>query len=338
MSGSRADGKMRRRNFVKLSGVAGATGILGMLGADRVLADAGPGGGAPAVDAPPHGGPPNGWPSGDWPSDGWPPDDGCRPPTPEPTPPPPPGGANCPAESFDCGYVNDTGPRVYLWEAVQVCEGQKPGPPFPSCLSTTLDYVIFNGGSGSDHDYLTVPSCRVKGIECPWIATPAAPNYWLAAWNNAQQGAPGYVHYPQIGLGINSIGDRMQDQLHIHMAGILSGIQGQLNSVDSTITNNPARWRNQFVRVVGRNAAGATDRRTYRALRVADLNTNLFTLLRDYIVRPNNTTMGEQMLVVTPRLTGSGGFYVLNSQALMPIRPPGYPGGTGTSDLLLVYA
>ncbi|MEO3745574.1 hypothetical protein [Plantactinospora sp. B5E13] len=43
------------------------------------------------------------------------------------------------------------------------------------------------------------------------------------------------------------------------------------------------------------------------------------------------------MLAVTPRLTGGGGFYVLNSERGLQT-PPGQPGGTGTVDFLLAYA
>ena len=71
-------------------------------------------------------------------------------------------------------------------------------------------------------------------------------------------------------------------------------------------------------------------------LHVSNLNTNLFTLLRDSVVRPTGADMRNQALAVTPRLVGNGGFYVVNSEPALPT-PPGQPGGTGTVDLLLAY-
>ncbi|MFF5199244.1 CDP-diacylglycerol diphosphatase [Micromonospora sp. C97] len=205
-------------------------------------------------------------------------------------------------------------------------------------MRTTPTYVVLNGGSGSNHDYLLLPSCRISGIECPFITTASAPNYWLEAWNNAQPGQPGHVVYPHIGLGVNSADPtiRMQDQLHIHLAGIHSGIQTQLNNHDSAISNDPTRWRNQIVPVWGLTSTGLPAPRSYRVLHVANLNGNLFRLLLDSVVRPTGTTMAAQMLAVTPRLTGSGGFYVLNSEPGLPV-PAGQPGGTGTVDFLLAY-
>ncbi|MFE9193642.1 CDP-diacylglycerol diphosphatase [Micromonospora sp. NPDC007208] len=294
---------MARRQFVRLSGTAGATGLLGLVGADRALADGGP--------------------------------------TPEPSPSTPggPGAPACPTPSALCGYPTDTGGRYDLWDRVQVCEGTKAGPPFPQCLRTTPTYVILNGGSGSNHDFLLVPSCRISGIECPFITTVNAPNYWLEAWDNAQPGQPGHVVYPHIGLGVNSADPaiRMQDQLHIHLAGIHSGIQTQLNNHDSAISNNPSRWRSQVVPIWGLTSTGLPAPRSYRVLHVANLNGNLFRLLLDSVVQPTGTTMGAQMLAVTPRLIGSGGFYVLNSEPALPV-PAGQPGGTGTVDFLLAYA
>ncbi|MET7704880.1 CDP-diacylglycerol diphosphatase [Micromonospora sp. NPDC005413] len=297
--------KIHRRQFVRLSGTAGATGLLGLMGAGSALADGGSTDGGQA---------------------------------PEP-PPPGPGAAPCPTPSSLCGYPNDTGGRYDLWDRVQVCEGTKTGPPSPQCLQTTSTYVVLNGGSGSNHDFLLVPSCRISGIECPFTATSNAPNYWLDAWNNAQPGQPGHVVYPHIGLGVNSADPtiRQQDQLHIHMAGIHSGIQTQLNNHDSTISNVPSRWRSQIVPVWGLTSTGLPAPRSYRVLHVANLNANLFTLLRDSVVRPTGATMAAQMLAVTPRLIGNGGFYILNSEPGLPV-PTGQPGGTGTVDFLLAYA
>ncbi|HUN31005.1 MAG TPA: CDP-diacylglycerol diphosphatase [Trebonia sp.] len=287
-------GELPRRQFVRLSGVAGTAAFLAGTGTGKNL--------APVTSG------------------------AC-----------PPGAAPCPAPSALCGHPGDSGPRVFLWEAVQVCEGTKPPPPFVVSLQTTPNYVILHGNPRTEHNFLLVPSCRISGIECPFIWGPTAyPGYWNDAWEQAQPGGAAPVKYPSIGLGINSTQTRQQDQLHIHMAGILSGVQGQLNALEAVgrITSDRAKWPVQVVPVTGRDPkTGNAVTRHYRALILrdkTDLRENLFMLLGDHVPEAA-MHRADQMLVVTPR--SAGGFYVLNSD---PVSVPG--GGTGTADFLLVYA
>ncbi|MET8090879.1 hypothetical protein [Micromonospora sp. NPDC005220] len=49
---------------------------------------------------------------------------------------------------------------------------------------------------------------------------------------------------------------RQQDQPHIDLAGIHSGIQTQLSNHDSAISIDPARWRNQIVPLWGLTSTG----------------------------------------------------------------------------------
>jgi CDP-diacylglycerol pyrophosphatase len=291
-------GGLPRRQFVRLSGVAGTAALLAGTGAAKNLAAA----------TRPRG------------------DEAC-----------PPGAAPCPSPSAVCGHPGDTGPRAYLWEAVQVCEGTKAPPPFVTSLQTTPNYVILPGDPKTNHNFLLVPSCRISGIECPFIWGPAAyPGYWNDAWEQAQPGGAAPVKYPSIGLGINSALTRTQDQLHIHMAGILSGVQAQLNALEAAgkITSNRTQWPAQTVPVTGRHpVTGQAVTRNYRALIFRDkseLNENLFLLLGRYVPAAR-MHRADQILVVTPR--SAGGFYILNSD---PVTVTG--GGTGSADFLLVYA
>jgi CDP-diacylglycerol pyrophosphatase len=245
--------------------------------------------------------------------------------------PRPGGAAPCPTPSDICGHPTDKGPRLVLWEKAQACE-QK----MPSCTSllTTPDYVILHGDPETKHNFLLVPSCRITGIECPFIWGPTAySGYWNDAWEQAQPGGAAPVNYPSIGLGINSAHTRQQDQLHIHMAGILSGVQHQLNMHEKArdITSKRKKWPDQVVPVEGLDAKGKPATRYYRAVifSTSELRENLFRVLGEYVPEAK-MNKANQMLVVTPR--SKGGFYVLNSD-------PGVKGGgTGTADFLLVYA
>jgi CDP-diacylglycerol pyrophosphatase len=230
-----------------------------------------------------------------------------------------------------CGSDGDTGPRLDLWAKAQVCSAayQKKQPEPAGCLGTTATTVVLNGAPASNHNYLLVPTRRVKGIECPYIWSAGAPNYWKIAWDQAQPGGAGAVT-GTVGLGINSAPDRGQDQLHIHMAQILSGVESQLNT--ASITGDPSSWATSVVSVVGLQA-GHQDPRYYRALRVKNLEQNLFALLRDNVPAAARD-MSVQMLVVTAR--DAGGFYVLNSDPDLTGPVHGI-GGTGTCDFLLRY-
>src|SRR5258708_25376043 len=143
-------GGLPRRQFVRLSGAAGTAALLAGTGAGKNP--------AAATRSP------------------W-----CG--------PRPKGAAACPPPSGICGHPSDTGPRLHLWEEVQVAEGTKNPPPPDTSLLTTPNYVILRGAPGADHDFLLVPSCRITGTECTFICGPAAHScYWNDAWEQAQLG------------------------------------------------------------------------------------------------------------------------------------------------------
>jgi CDP-diacylglycerol pyrophosphatase len=305
MNGNEKAGGLPRRQFVRLSGAAGTAALLAGTGAGKNP--------AAATHSPRCG-------------------------------PRPKGAAACPTPSNVCGHLTDTstkgGPdKFLLWDKVQVAEGTKQAPPFVVSLLTTPDYAILHGDPETDHNFLLVPSCRISGIECPfiWGAT-AYPGYWNAAWEQAQPGGAAPVNYHSIGLGINSANTRQQDQLHIHMAGILSRVQAQLNKLEKIhqITSDRKKWSAQVVPVVGRDPkTEKAETRNYRAVifSTAELKENLFRALGDYVPDAKKD-MANQMLVVTPR--SNGGFYVLNSDPGLKGGGIGI-GGTGTADFLLVY-
>jgi CDP-diacylglycerol pyrophosphatase len=68
--------------------------------------------------------------------------------------------------------------------------------------------------------FILVPTARVTGIEDPKLLAPDAPNYWELSWENRHLlerriGRP--LPREAIGLAVNSIYGRSQDQLHIHI-------------------------------------------------------------------------------------------------------------------------
>ncbi|MET4923160.1 CDP-diacylglycerol diphosphatase [Streptomyces sp. PSRA5] len=200
-------------------------------------------------------------------------------------------------------------------------------------MNVTANYVVLHGRPETQHNYLLLPSCRIKGIECPFISTSGAANYWNDAWENARSGGSVPVRYPNIGLGINSQIARRLNQLHIHMAGVRPSTQRRLQELETMgrVATQPAQWAAPQYQVA---VTGSGGDRTYRALRLPNLSQNLFTLLSRYVVAPNGLDMRNQTLVVVPKMNAAGfagTFYVLNSDSSLH-------DGTSTCDHLLVYS
>ncbi|ANP56334.1 CDP-diacylglycerol diphosphatase [Streptomyces griseochromogenes] len=224
-----------------------------------------------------------------------------------------------------------------MWNDVQYCTHGKTPPspqPKPDCLKTAPNYVVLHGKPENTHDYLLSPSCRITGIECPFLETSEAANYWNDAWENARRGGGVPVVYPNIGLGMNSQAARRFNQMHIHMAGIRESTQKRLQGLETEgrVAAQPSQWNEPHYQVAISGPQGQGDR-TYRALMLPSLGQNLFALLDRYVVAPSGLEMAKQTLIVVPKMTAAGfagTFYVLNSDESLH-------DGTNTCDYLLVY-
>ncbi|MFF1981748.1 CDP-diacylglycerol diphosphatase [Streptomyces sp. NPDC058198] len=306
MNDHKNSNEVSRRQFVAFSGVIGAA---------TLLAGAGASGSAAAAAGPVHGEPLS---------------DPC------PTSPPGAGPSPCPPAQLQsvCGSPTDNDP---LWNDVRYCtHGTLPPPQSgPNCLKTTPNYVVLHGKPETQHNYLLAPSCRITGIECPFLTTSGAANYWNDAWGNARSGGSVPVQYPNIGLGINSQNARRFNQLHIHMAGVRASTQRRLQELEmmGRMATHPAQWGAPPYQVPISGPQGTGDR-TYRVLKLPDLGQNLFMLLHRYVVVPSGLDMANQTLIVVPKMTTAGfagTFYVLNSDNSLH-------DGTSTCDYLLVYS
>jgi CDP-diacylglycerol pyrophosphatase len=96
------------------------------------------------------------------------------------------------------------------------------------CNSVTLlgssadaqGYAVLHDRKGGAH-FLLIPTRTVGGIESPAARSASAPNYFDAAWKARgvlATAAGRSLPRTAIGLAVNQLSSRSQDQLHIHMS------------------------------------------------------------------------------------------------------------------------
>jgi len=122
-----------------------------------------------------------------------------------------------------------------LWHIVhELCmpDMKASGNPAP-CVSVDLGrgFAVLKDIQGKTH-YLVLPTARVTGIESPALLAPDSPNYWAAAWGartlvERQIGRP--LAREDIGLAVNSVAGRSQNQLHIHMDCLRTDVRDALS-------------------------------------------------------------------------------------------------------------
>lgn len=225
-----------------------------------------------------------------------------------------------PTPSPECGYTGDTD---HLWQAVVHCNGSGAGC---TKLQNNLNDYVFLGSDFHKPNFITVPTVRIMGIECPWIAESKRPNYWQDALDWAGK-SPTRVN-GEVGLGINSKRARSAKQLHIHMATVrdysLSDIQGQHSAIAKSFNN----WPKPLRPITGWNGTIKTQH-VYRVVHVDSLSkVNLFEQLQK-MVGPKE--MENQTLIVIPGK--GGGYYIVNSQESLK---DGSLTGSNTCDPLLL--
>jgi hypothetical protein len=87
---------------------------------------------------------------------------------------------------------------------------------------------------------LLVPTIQISGIESPIVRGPNATNYFANAWE-ARTHIDDVLHLTlprdDIGLAINSVVSRSQDQLHIHFSCIRADVWETLHEHERDIGN-----------------------------------------------------------------------------------------------------
>jgi CDP-diacylglycerol pyrophosphatase len=157
--------------------------------------------------------------------------------------------------------------------------------------------------------FLLIPTARVPGIESPAVWASGAPNYFADAWE-ARKYIDEALHRTlprdDVGLAINSIAGRSQDQLHIHVDCIRSDLQETLRQHQASMGS---QWAPLDVSFAGHH---------YLVMWVPGESlgsNNPFRLLAQGLPGAEKN-MGDRTLVVVgyTRTDGAAGFVLLEDQ------------------------
>jgi CDP-diacylglycerol pyrophosphatase len=118
-----------------------------------------------------------------------------------------------------------TDPKALWFVVHNLCGSvhQLFGAPFPCLAVNRREGFAVVPNLQAKAEVLLVPTRRITGIEAPSLLTAAAPNYWRLAWEARhflEDRAGRAIPRDDVGLAINSVAGRTQDQLHIHIACI----------------------------------------------------------------------------------------------------------------------
>jgi CDP-diacylglycerol pyrophosphatase len=143
-----------------------------------------------------------------------------------------------------------------LWRVVHdlcLADARLSGHPAP-CSKVDQDrgYAVLKDLEYPTH-FILVPTARVTGIEDPKLLTPDSPNYWALSWENRHLlerriGRP--LPREAIGLAVNSVYGRSQDQLHVHIDCVRPDVARSLAAERDRIG---PQWRRLDANLAGRH-------------------------------------------------------------------------------------
>ncbi len=148
-------------------------------------------------------------------------------------------------------------PRNALWELVHnICvPGQSLRRDPNPCLEVDLTGGMENGFAilrdpRGGTQFLLIPTAPISGIESPAVRNPNGANYFALAWEvRTRLDDALHITIPRddVGLAINSLVSRSQDQLHIHFSCIRTDVWDTLHEHEREIGNQWAPFNFMLV-------------------------------------------------------------------------------------------
>ncbi len=191
-----------------------------------------------------------------------------------------------------------------LWSLAQCCSRHLYSNPGCRAYNAADEYIILKDNSpAKPAAYLIIPTKQIAGIEDKQIFLRPVADFWEYAWQYAQL----VLKKPAgaIGLAINSVHGRTQNQLHIHIACILPSVAHVLEMHAQEVAVQPA--------TPARLALGPA-RHIYRVVKAVGLagGDSPFNLVA--AMPGAKADMGDQSIAVVGADT-PGMFYILDTVA-----------------------
>jgi CDP-diacylglycerol pyrophosphatase len=183
-----------------------------------------------------------------------------------------------------------------------------PGP-----AQSSQGYVVLPDRKGGAH-FLLIPTQTLTGIEDPHVLRAGSVNYFAAAWKARTylDGVVGHaLRRESVGLAINSVLQRGQDQLHIHIECLQPRLHDELRSAGEALGN---QW-----------SAIRVEDSAYQGMRImgADLRkSNPFELLARRLPTAAQAMGAYTLIVAGMQFHAGPGFIVLAGRTA--------PGGAGS--------
>jgi CDP-diacylglycerol pyrophosphatase len=183
------------------------------------------------------------------------------------------------------------------------------------CVSVDADgrgaapqgYALLADRKGGAH-FLLIPTQTIRGVESPEARAPGALNLFDAAWQSREVLASVVGHaVPRaaVGLAVNQLRSRSQDQLHIHISCVRAGVSRALRAQADAIGPqwSPIEiggYRYQALRIMGERPGAA----------------NPFELLADKLPGAAKSMEQFTMLLSGVDFTEGPGFVLLAGSAV----------------------
>jgi CDP-diacylglycerol pyrophosphatase len=171
-------------------------------------------------------------------------------------------------------------------------------------------FVVFKDEDArKPHSYMLIPTRRITGIEDRELFEPKAQNYFEAAWgvrSFVEESVGARLTRDTLGLAVNSLYDRSQNQLHIHIDCVRPEIRSILREKEETLT---AVWSNLYL---------PPPDHPYEVMKIEreELDgANPFKLLAEGIPDAKEHLGLETLVLIGAELkNGKPGFYLLSSR------------------------
>ena len=223
------------------------------------------------------------------------------------------------ATLLDVVFAQSTSRDQLRFIVQQVCltHWRLTGDPAP-CMRLTANgggsdpraFAVLADRKGGAH-LLLIPIATITGIESSAVRAPGAFNFFEAAWGarDALAGTIGYTPpRASIGMAVNPVRARSQDQLHIHISCLNPTVYGALQSQATKLGTG---WSEIHI--------GAA---RYEALRImgGELGQhNPFELLAAHLRHADDATMGGYTLLLAgTSFTEGPGFVLLTGTHVPP--------------------